>query len=63
MGVGAPATAMYASPIVLIFSRPCRVAIASKWLKSSSRASANASGEDRAACSVDPTASAKNTLT
>ena len=39
-----PATAMYASPIVLIFSRPCRSAISSKWLKSSSRASANASG-------------------
>ena len=63
LGTGAPATAMYASPIVLIFSRPCRSASSSNQRKRSSSAAANSSGEERAACSVDPTASTKMTLT
>ena len=63
MGTGAPATAMYASPMVLIFSRPCRSAIWSNRRNSSSSAAANSSGDDRAPCSVDPTASAKTTVT
>lgn len=43
-GSGAPATTMYASPIVLVFPRPCCSARVSKRLKSSFRTATTRSG-------------------
>src|SRR6059058_2649899 len=50
-GLGAPATAMYASPTVLIFSSPKRSASASNRVNRSSRADTRTPGGVRAACS------------
>jgi hypothetical protein len=51
---------MYASPIVLIFSSPCRSASRSKALKISSRTPTTRSGSVRSAKGVKSTTSAKD---
>ena len=58
-----PATTMYASPIVLIFSRPCCSASLSNELNSSFSIVTRASGLVRCAISVKPTMSANSTVT
>ena len=62
-GSGAPATAMYASPTVLIFSMPNRSANPSNRVNTSSSTTTSSRGSMRAACSVNRTRSAKSTVT
>jgi len=53
---------MYASPIVLIFSRPWLSTIRSNCEKRSSRARTSSAGESSAATRVKPTKSVKRTV-
>lgn len=62
-GTGSPETAMYASPIVLIFSIPCSAAIRSSSEKISSRRSTSAAGEWRLERPEKSTMSANRTPT
>lgn len=62
-GSGAPATAIYASPTVLLFSIPTRSANSSNRVNTSSSTTTNSCGAMREACSVNLTRSAKRTVT